>query len=335
MKLLVTAPDNAVFARYFPPALTQRLKALGEVERNPFGRSFTPEELCERISDADILITHWGTPKIDERVLEHAPKLRLVAHAAGSVAGIASEALFGRNIPVLSANPVMARFVAESVLGYMIAATHRFIQTDAVLRSGGWDKMEDRQRSLIGARIGLIGLGAVGRALLDLLAPFGCKVSVYDPYVPGDALQKWAFAGLCDFETAMKNGIVSVHVSKTPETRRLIDRKALALLPPGAVFINSARGSVVDEEALLSALNEKRIFAVLDVYEKEGAGNIREELRGMTELTLLQPHAAAAAAGAQMTEAVTEDICRFVRGEAPLLRVSRRQFELMTREDLP
>ena len=332
LKILIAPPDNQTFARYFPDELVERLKAFGEVERNPFDRSFTAEELCERIPDVDILLTHWSTPKIDETVLDHAPKLRLVAHAAGSVAGIACEELYRRDIPILSANPIMARYVAESVLGYMIAATHRFTQTDAILRSGGWDKLESRQRSLFGAAIGLIGLGTVGRALLDLLAPFRCRVSVFDPYLPGDALDRWDFAERCDFETAMNNPIVSVHASKTPETYHMIDGKALALLPPGAVLINSARGSVIDTEALIAALQEKKLYAALDVYEQEGAGHINKELLQLTDNTLLQPHAAAIAAGPQMTEAVIDDIGRFVRGEPLQLRVSYRQFCLMTRE---
>lgn len=332
MKILITPPDNRTFARYFPRELVERLSKFGEVERNPLDRSFSAEELCEKIADVDILLMHWGTPRIDETVLAHAPKLRLVAHAAGSVAGIACEALYQRDIPVISANPVMARYVAESVLGYMIAGTHRFRQMDAILRSGGWDKLENEQTSLFNARIGLIGLGTVGRELLDLLAPFHCKVSVFDPYLPVDALDRWAFASCCDFETAMKNPIVSVHASKTPETYHMIGQQALALLPNGAVLINSARGSIIDTQALIAALKEKQIYAVLDVYEKEGAGNLHEALLAMTDSTLLQPHTAAIAAGAQMTEAVVDDIGRFVRGEPLQLRVSHRQFCLMTKE---
>lgn len=332
MKIFIAPPDDPVFARYFPRELTDRLQTYGEVERNPLDRSLTAEELCERISDADILLTHWGTPKIDETVLAHAHKLRLVAHAAGSVANIASEALYQRDIPVISANPVMARYVAESVLGYMIAGTHRFTQTDRILRAGGWDKLESGQTSLFNAHIGLIGLGTVGRMLLDLLSPFRCRVSVYDPYLPEDALRRWDLAERCDFETAMKNPIVSVHASRTPETYHMIDRQALALLPRGAVLINSARGSIIDTEALTAALKEQQLYAVLDVYEKEGAGNIGEELLAMTDNTLLQPHAAAIAAGPRMTEAVIEDIGRFVRGEPLQLRVGHRQFCLMTQE---
>ena len=335
MDILITAPETGAFARYFPEDALGRLRALGTVARNPLGRAFTPAELREAVRKAEVLVTHWGTPRIDETVLQNAPRLRLVAHAAGSVADLASEALFDRGIPVLSANPVMARYVAESVLGCLLAATHRLVQTDAIVRAGGWDKLENEQRSLYGARIGLVGLGDVGRALLDLLAPFHCRASVYDPYLPEDALGRWAFAERCGFETAMRCPIVSLHVSATPETYRMIDAAALALLPPGAVFVNSARASVVDGEALAAALKEKRLFAALDVYEREGAGQVGRALTERTENTLLQPHAAAVTAGAEMTRAIAEDIARFACGEAPLLRVSRERFRLMTREARP
>ncbi len=332
MKILITAPINSTYNRYFPDDLSEKLREFGEVIRNPYERSFTESEMKEYLADTDIVLTHWGTPQITGEVLSCSPKLRLIAHAAGSVAHIASNAVFDRNIPVISANSVMARFVAESVLGYMIAGSHRFVQTDKILRNGGWNKLEDAQHSVINAEIGLIGLGTVGRILLDFLRPFNCKVFVFDPYISDDALSEWEFAEKCGFETAMSRPIVSVHASKTPETYHMIDEKALSLLPFGALFINSSRGSLVDTAALIKKLREKKIYAVLDVYEKEGAGNIPEELLDETACTLLQPHTAAIAVSRQMTEAVIEDIVRFLRGERLINEVSRAQFNLMTQE---
>ena len=332
MKILITAPATETYARYFPEHVIENLRELGEVERNPFDRSFTYDELCEAIADKDILVTHWGTPRIDENMLTCAKKLRIVAHAAGSVANVASDALYSKNIPVLSANPVMAQNVAESVVGYMIAGTHRFIQTDAILRSGGWDKLISQQTSLFGAEIGLIGLGTIGRILLDLLAPFRCNVYVYDPFISEDALDKWSFARLCDFETAMKKSIVSVHASKTPDTYHMINKNALDLLPDGALLINSARASIIDTAALTAKLNEGKIYAVIDVYDEEGAGKIDKNLLSLKNCTLLQPHCAAIAGSFEMTQAVIEDIKRFIRGDELQLAVSHRQFRLMTQE---
>ena len=332
MKILLTAPQNAVYDRYFPPFLLAQLASYGEVVRNPFSRSLTADEMAEMIRDADILLTHWGTPKTDAAMLTAAPKLKLIAHAAGSVAHIVSEEVFDKSIPVLSANPVMAKFVAESVLGYMIAGTHRFVQTDRIVRAGGWNKKENEQFSLYGAEIGLIGLGTVGRFLLDLLRPFGCKVFVFDPFLAEIALEAWPFAHLCTFEEAMQKRIVSVHASKTPQTVHLINEQALSLLPDGALLINSARGAIVDTKALIEKCKNGNLYAVLDVYEQEGAGNLPDDLLQCTDCTLLQPHTAASAVSWQMTQAVADDIGRFLKNEPLQYTVSRQQYRLMTQE---
>ena len=315
MKILITAPDNNTYARYFPDFVLERLEKSGEVIRNPYDRSLTYEELGEMIADVNVLVTHWGTPKIDGDMLKKAPALQLIAHAAGSVANLVTEDVYDKNIPVLSATPVMAKYVAESVVGYMIAGTHRFLQTDAILRKGGWDKLIPQQSSIFGADIGLIGLGTVGRILLDLLAPFGCRVSVYDPFIKEEALDKWSFAGLCDFDTAISKPIVSVHASKTPDTYHMIDEIALSKMADGALLINSARASIIDTDALIKKLQEKNIYAVIDVYDKEGEGNISQGLLDEAFCTMLQPHSAAIAGCWQLTDAVIDDIERFADGK--------------------
>ena len=332
MKILITAPDNDTYSRYFPEFILKKFEEFGEVVRNPFDRSLTYEEMSEMIKDVNVVVTHWGTPKIGEIMLKKAPCLQLIAHAAGSVANLVTEDVYNNNIPILSANPVMAKYVAESVLGYMIAGTHRFMQTDRILRSGGWDKLIPQQTSLFDADIGLIGLGTVGRILLELLAPFGCSVYVYDPFLKDGALDKWSFAKRCDFETALSKPIVSVHASKTPETYHMIDEKALAVMADGSRLINSARASIIDTDALIKKLAEGKIYAVLDVYDKEGAGNIPAGLLDKADCSMLQPHSAAIAGCWQMTQAIIDDIERFAEGKNTELQISREQFLLMTKE---
>lgn len=201
--------DHGGAGRNLPAALSRAHPGTaprpGHGRLQPLPRPFTAQELAEALKDTDIVVTHWGTPQIDACMLDGAPRLRLLAHAAGTVAHIASEAFYERNIPVLSANSVMARFVAESVLGYMIAATHRVAQLNASIRAGSWDKRLGEQTSLFGNSIGLIGLGTVGRELLSLLAPFGCTVRVYDPYLP---TARWS-AGLSRRNAALKRRCVS------------------------------------------------------------------------------------------------------------------------------
>ena len=331
MKILVTAPQGLTFDRHFPEHILSQLRALGEVILNPFERQFTKDELRAQLQDTDILITHWGTPQITGDLLAAAPKLKLLAHGAGTVAHIASEAFYEKGVPVISANSVMAKYVAESVLAYILAALHRIPQMDSAMHEGRWTRLHGEVQSLSGSAIGLIGLGSVGRNLLDYLRPFRVKVHVYDPYLSENALDPWDYAHACSFETAMEQPIVSVHAAQTPETFHMINARALAMMPEGGLLVNTARGSLVDTQALAEELKAGRIRAVLDVFEKEGEGNAPGELARYDNI-LLQPHMAASAVTYQMTQAIIDDIRRLLTGEKLTLEIPLSQYRLMTQE---
>lgn len=149
MKILITAPQNDVFTKYFPCHVLEQLNQIGEVILNPYPRNFTREELGDALADADIVITHWGTPQIDRMLLDGAPELKLMAHAAGTVAHIASEAFYERGIPVLSANAIMAEYVAEATLGYLISGAHKMSQLDRITREvNGKTRMKQENKNL-------------------------------------------------------------------------------------------------------------------------------------------------------------------------------------------
>lgn len=334
MKILITAPQDHIFARYFPHHVLERLNQIGEVILNPHSRNFTREELGLALADVDIVITHWGTPQIDKALLDGAPCLKLLAHAAGTVAHIASEAFYERGIPVLSANAIMAEYVAEATLGYLIAGAHKMHQLDRITREDRWEDKSKagKQKSLIGSSVGMIGLGTIARRVLDMLAPFRCRVYVYDPYATPEMLSRWPFAVLCDFADAMSQPFVTVHAAQTPETWHMIDENALKLMPDDGILVNSSRGSLVDTQALIRELKNGRIYAVLDVYEKEGSGKIPHELLALTDHTFLQPHMAGAPVTFEMTQGIVDDICRFINNEPLQLQISLQQYRLMTQE---
>lgn len=331
MKILLTVPKGAVFDRHFPPEQLKRLERLGELTINPHNRQYTRAELSELLGDVDIVLTHWGSIQYDKELLDCAPGMKLLAHCAGTVAHIASEEFYRRGIPVLSANKIMARYVAEGVLAYILAGLRSIPQYDRDMRGGHWRVHGKPVRSLMDIEIGMIGLGTVGRFLLDLLSPFGCRVRVYDPYISADALECWKFARLADFDEAMSCSLVTIHASQTPETYHIIDSDALSLLPDGGLLVNTSRGSLVDTDALISELESGRIDAVLDVYEHEGCVQ-DQRLLECIDNTILQPHLAAIAAGSRMTAAIIDDIERFLRGQPLELTVSREQYLHMTQE---
>ena len=202
---------------------------------NPLPRGLSEEQLCLAAPGATILLTHWGAPQITRRYLAANPRLRLIAHCAGTVAHIASEDTYAAGIPCLSANPVMARYVAEAVLGLLISRMRGYKENDLLLQRGIWTK-ELPAISLLDATVGLIGLGTVGRCLLDLLAPFGTRVLVYDPYLPADVLAPWPNAEAATFEEAL--GGVGFWVNASQTRNHMIDEAAFPACATGRSYHN-------------------------------------------------------------------------------------------------
>lgn len=327
-KIFITMPNTANRDKYFPPDCLLKLKRLGEVSFNPHPRKLTEEELCDLAPDCTVLFTHWGTPQITSRYLGKNKNLKLIAHGAGTVAHIASEDTYQAHVPCLSANPVMAKYVAEGVLGLIIASLRGYKEFDRRLSDGEWQK-ETVARSLFDVSVGLVGLGTVGRNLLDMLTVFGTKVKVYDPYLKPDALCGRENVALCSFDEVIKCDVVSIHASQTPETYHIINADAFEKMIDGAVLINTARGSLVDTAAAEKYMRSGKIRAAIDVYEKEGCA--QPVFAGMDGV-IIQPHTAALPAGAFMTREIIDDIYRFLQGGTPKYKVEYEQFLRMTQE---
>ncbi|MCU4743025.1 hydroxyacid dehydrogenase [Natronoglomus mannanivorans] len=342
MRILVTYPDVPRRDFLFSADVVARLESLGDVDWNERTDQFTPVELSDRLRDVDVCVTGWGCPTLSADVLDGADAgdgtrdrdgadaLELVTHVGGSVASVASPALYERGIPVCSANHVMAPFVAEGILAYALAGLRDVVGFDAALADGEWPDGMARSESLFGAKIGFVGLGSVGRELLALLEPFEPTVDVYDPYVAEDELADFEFAALTDLETALSSELVSVHASKTPETIHLLDGEALATVPDGGLLVNAARGAIVDEAALVAELETGRISAALDVYETEPLPD-SSPLRDLDN-AVLGPHVAGAPTRHRLAEAAVEEVERFAAGESLQHDVPRERYELMTRD---
>lgn len=224
------------------------------------------------LADADILLTGWGCPLIGAATLLAAPRLRAVVHAAGTVKGHVGPEVFARGIAVSSsawanALPVAEYTVAMILLAgkdaFAIARRYRESRTRLDLVRDYPDIGNYRRT------VGVVGASLVGRAVLRLLAPFDLELLVHDPYLSTtDANEVGAelvgLDALC-----RRSRVLSVHAPALPTTRNMIDATRLALLPDGATLINTARGSLVDQDALENELRTGRISAVLDVTEPE------------------------------------------------------------------
>ncbi|MGA6222074.1 hydroxyacid dehydrogenase [Streptomyces umbrinus] len=218
--------------------------------------------------DAELVITGWGTPRIDGDALSSMPRLAAVFHAAGSVRDVTSEELWNRGIQVVSAADANNESVADFVLAQIVLALKGSHRAGAVMRS---------EQRLPGFRagpgtlrqaVGLVSFGSIARKVRERLARFDADVLVWDPYVDDADLASSRVRRAASLEELFAtSAVVSVHTPLVPgATEHLITADLLARLRPGAVFLNTSRGAVVDQAALVSVLGERPdVLAVLDV----------------------------------------------------------------------
>lgn len=334
MKVFLCVPDTGMWKIYFPEEMIEELKRKHDFRRIS-RENLSKDEWIREIGDAECVITHWNVPKFTQDVLSACPNLRILAHAAGSVAGICSDSVFEKGITVLTANSVMSKYVAEAILGHLIASLRGNVDLHMRMVSGEtWPKEKTPSKSLFGAKIGFVGLGMVGRNLLNLLAPFSPEVTVFDPYIKEEALAPWPFAHLANSleEAVSGQTAVTIQASKTKETYHMLNEQTLSMMADGTHIINCARGTIIDEKALLKELESGRLYATLDVYEKEDTpGDI--PFRNTPNITLL-PHVGGAPSRENMTRAIIDALDKIERGEKSGLEVSYQQYTLMTHETL-
>jgi phosphoglycerate dehydrogenase-like enzyme len=331
--ILFTLENGSTKDTYFPRPVLDDLERLGKVVYNPNqDQPFTEEQLSEAIVDMDVCLTHWGCPQFNEQVLKRASRLRLIAHAAGSVADLVTPEVYQRGIRVCSANLIMARYTAESALAYILAGLKWLPQQAEDVKVRKLWGSQRTLRSLHNTRIGLVGLGTIGRFLLDLLAPFKAQVKVYDPYLTQADLAPYSPAVLAPLEEVLAWGeVISIHASLTPETRGLLDARRLSYLQDGCLLVNTARGPIIDETALIQELKSGRISAVLDVYTTEPLP-LESELRKLENVTLFPHTAGQTNRGVEMSLAILDEIERFRKSEPLQFEIPFEKFRLMTRE---
>jgi phosphoglycerate dehydrogenase-like enzyme len=278
----------------FDDSLLDRLRTT--VELGPLG------------AGTEILITGWGCPVIGDATLDGLPKLRAVVHAAGTVKGHVREAVWRRGIAVSSAADANAEPVADYTLAMIILAGKRSLFYAKRYAAG-------QIRSLAhgtgdgndGLTVGVVGASRIGRRVIERLERLGYyRVLVSDPYVPGSM----DLDDLC-----RESDVVTLHAPALPSTRHMIDDRRLGLMRDGAVLINTARGSLVDTDALVRHCSAGRIDAVLDVTEPEPlpAGHPLFALPNV----IVTPHLAGAQGRERLRlgEFAISEVERFVRGE--------------------
>ncbi len=277
-----------------------------------------------------MLITGWGCPHLGAEVLDAAPRLRTVLHAAGSVRSLIGDAFWERGLTISSAVRANALPVAEYTLAAILFAGKDAFGLRERFRTQHVYPAPDEYAAVgnLGRRVGLIGASRVGRRVLELLQPFDLSVSLYDPYLDDAEAKALGAIPLPLDELLRTSDIVSVHAPDIPETHRMLNRERLALIPDGGVLINTSRGALVDPDALTDELVAGRISAVLDVTEPEPLPADSPLYR--LPNVFLTPHIAGSLGNelARLGGTVMEELERLATGQPPAYGL--RRTELVT-----
>lgn len=260
------------------PSTWQALQRRWTTVANETDRRWTSDELAERISGVDAVLTGWGAPPFTEAVWARADKLRLIVHMAGSVKflfpdDIVPRFCIPRGVTVVSCAQALAVNVAEMTIALMVLAARRLFDHIAAYRERGvWrDKaLPTNFPTLNGSTVGIIGASRVGREVIRLLRAFhDVRILLADPYVTEEQARHLG-AELVGLEALFaQSDFISLHAPLTPQTVGMVGERHFALMKDGAIFINTARGKLVDTDALVQALQRRPLVAVLDVTDPE------------------------------------------------------------------
>ncbi|MCE7004462.1 hydroxyacid dehydrogenase [Kibdelosporangium philippinense] len=312
---------DAADAVFTPAALT----ALGEVCDLAPGLITDFGSAHEVLRDVEVLVTGWGCPPIDEEVLSNSPKLRAIVHAAGSVRGHVTEACWERGILVSSAASANALPVAEYTLAMILLSGKRVLERAHELRTSRTrDYWLATPQSIgnYGRTVGILSASMIGRRVIELLRPFDFKVLLHDPYAT-DAAELGVTAVSIE-ELFASSDVVSVHTPLLPETRGLVRRSLIFSMRKDAVLINTARGAVVDQEALLDA---EHIRAILDVTDPDVLPP--QHPLWQRENIIITPHLAGSQGNEwqRLASLASTEVRRYAAGEPFAFSVLRERFD--------
>ena len=312
---------KVVIGARLPGRIDEILAGHELVRPAPSEARLSPAELERALVDADALLTLLAVP-IDDALLDGAPKLRIVANYAVGYDNVDLAATRRRGIVVTNTPDVLTAATADMTMALMLAAARRLGEGGELARSGRWKGWEPEQLAgldLDGAQLGIVGLGRIGRAVAERARGFGMRIVYAQPRRAADEIEARLGARHVSLDVLFtESDIVTLHCPLGPSTRRLVDGARLAQMKPRAVLVNTARGAIVDEAALVAALTRGLLLGVgLDVFEDEP--RINPGLFAAPR-AILAPHLGSSTVGARtrMAELAAQSIADFLAGRRPV-----------------
>ncbi|MDX1388488.1 MAG: phosphoglycerate dehydrogenase, partial [Acidobacteriota bacterium] len=234
-----------------------------------FKTGMSPEDLAEEIPSHDALVVRSAT-KVTAAVLSHAKRLKVIGRAGTGVDNIDLDAATRAGVVVVNTPGGNSVAAAELTVSHLLAVARNLPQANADLRAGKWERKRYVGVEVAGKTLGVIGLGRIGREVARIAKGLRMEVLGFDPYVSQEAASSMGIVYATLDNLLERSDFVTVHVPLTPETRHVINAKALAKMKEGAFLINVARGGLIDEKALVEAIDAGKLRgASLDVFESE------------------------------------------------------------------
>jgi glyoxylate reductase len=311
MKIFIT--------RKIPKAGLDLLEKHHEIELNPYNRVLKKQEILAGIKDKDGLLCLL-TDNIDEEIINSEPKLKMISNYAVGFNNIDIKAAIKRKIPVSNTPGVLTNATSDMAWALLFSAARRVVEADRFTRAKkfkGWDPMLMLGQEITNSTLGVIGTGRIGTAFAIKSKGFDMNVLYFDKKTNNELEMELNAKKVGLNELITKSDFISVHLPLFPKTKHLIGEEEFKKMKNTAVFINTSRGPIVDEKALIKALKENWIFAAgLDVYENEP--NISDELFQLDNV-VLQPHSASATVKSRTDMAImaAKNIIAGLRGEVP------------------
>jgi len=321
----------------FDDALRADLEGLGEVTwRGDLDLKQTDSAAYAKAladAQAEIVLTFWGSPKLTPEVTAANPQLTYLCHLAGTLQKIVDRDVLAAGFLVTNWGKVISRVCAEASLMMMLCGLR--LATAVTLKmhtEGAWREIGDETpRSLFERRVGLHGFGAIARELVTLLRPFDVTISACSPHAPDEAFEALGVTRVDDLKTLYaENDVVSIHTGKTAANYHIVNAEILAAMPDGAVLVNTARGEIIDTDALVAELKTGRLHAALDVFEGDELP-ADSPLRGLPNCQLW-PHWGCPTPDRLIDcgRHAVANVRRYLAGEPPIDQITAERYDTMT-----